>query len=175
MIGVIGYARIFVTVCMVTYLMTSVVRADPPGDPAAVSSEDGKYADKDGSPTYKVDKDGKVDFYSYIGFVRYSANCLQCHGPDGLGSTYAPSLVDSLKNLNYSEFFATVAGGKKNVSASQELVMPALGENKNVMCYLDAIYIYLRGRSTGAIGRGRPEAHEPKPAAFTTAEDSCMN
>ena len=101
---------------MVTYLMTSFVRADPPGDPAAVSSEDGKYADKDGNPTYKVDKDGKVDFYSYIGFVRYAANCLQCHGPDGLGSTYAPSLVDSLKTLNYGDFLATVAGGKKDVS-----------------------------------------------------------
>jgi methanol metabolism-related c-type cytochrome len=159
---------------MVTYFMTGFVRADPPGDPAAVSSDDGKYADKDGNPTYKVDKDGKVDFYSYIGYVRYSANCLQCHGPDGLGSTYAPSLVNSLKTLNYGDFLATVAGGKKDVSASEQLVMPALGENKNVMCYIDAIYVYLRGRSTGAIGRGRPAAHEPKPAAFTTAEDSCM-
>src|ERR1700709_2805505 len=137
-------ARLLSTACILTCLTTTFSHADKPGDPAGVNSEDGKYADKDGMPTYKVDKDGKVDFYSYIGFVRYSANCLQCHGPDGLGSTYAPSLVDSLKNLNYSEFFATVAGGKKNVSASQELVMPALGENKNVMCYLDAIYIYLR-------------------------------
>jgi methanol metabolism-related c-type cytochrome len=168
------FARTLVTACVATGLTIGFVRADPPGNPAAVSSEDGKYADKDGSPTYKVDKDGKVDFYSYIGFVRYSANCLQCHGPDGLGSTYAPSLVDSLKNLSYGDFLATVAGGKKDVSESQQLVMPALGENKNVMCYIDAIYVYLRGRSTGAIGRGRPAEHEPKPAAFGVAEDSCM-
>jgi methanol metabolism-related c-type cytochrome len=157
-----------------TCLTAGVVHADKPGDPAAVSSEDGKYADKDGNPTYKVDKDGKLDFYSYIGFVRYSANCLQCHGPDGLGSTYAPALVDSLKNINYNDFMATVASGKKDVTAAQQLVMPALGENKNVMCYIDAIYVYLRGRSTGAIGRGRPSEHEPKPDAFTKAEDSCM-
>jgi methanol metabolism-related c-type cytochrome len=167
-------ARTLMTACVATCLTAGFVRAEKPGDPAAVSSEDGKYADKDGNPTYKVQKDGKVDFYSYIGFVRYSANCLQCHGPDGLGSTYAPSLVDSLKNLNYNDVMATVAGGKKDVTASQQLVMPALGENKNVMCYIDAIYIYLRGRSDGAIGRGRPAEHEPKPAAFTTAEDSCM-
>ena len=167
-------ARTLVTVCLLTCLTVGVVRAEKPGDPAATSSQDGKYADKDGNPTYKVDKDGKVDFYSYIGFVRYSANCLQCHGPDGLGSTYAPSLVDALKDMNYNEFIATVAGGKQDVSESQHLVMPALGTNKNVMCFIDAIYIYLRARSTGAIGRGRPAEHEPKPAAFTKAEDSCM-
>jgi methanol metabolism-related c-type cytochrome len=174
MIGVTKRARILATACIATCLSIGIARSDPPGDPAAVSSQDGKYVDKDGSPTYKVGKDGKVDFYSYIGFVRYSANCLQCHGPDGLGSTYAPSLVDSLKNLSYNDVMATVAGGKKDVTAAQQLVMPALGENKNVMCYIDAIYVYLRGRSTGAIGRGRPAEHEPKPAAFSAAEDSCM-
>ena len=167
-------ARTLIMACTMTSLTTGFVHAEKPGDPAAVSSDDGKYADKDGNPTYKVEKDGKVDFYSYIGFVRYSANCLQCHGPDGLGSTYAPSLVDSFKSLDYNDVMATVAGGKKDVSESQQLVMPALGENKNVMCYIDAIYIYLRGRSTGAIGRGRPAAHDPKPAAFAAAEDSCM-
>lgn len=155
-------------------LSIGAVQADKPGDAAAVSSEDGKYMDKDGIPTYKIDQDGKLDFYSYIGFVRYSANCLQCHGPDGLGSTYAPSLVEALKTMDYSDFMKTVAGGKQNVSAAQTLVMPSLGANKNVMCYIDAIYVYLRGRSIGAIGRGRPEQHEPKPAAFSTAEDSCM-
>ena len=45
-----------------------------------------KYADKNGNPTYKVAPDGTVDFYTYAGFIRYSANCLQCHGPDGMGS-----------------------------------------------------------------------------------------
>ena len=154
--------------------MAGFARADGSGDPNAINSEDGKYTDKDGNPTYKVGPDGKVDFYSYIGFVRYSANCLQCHGPDGLGSTYAPSLVNSLKNLSYGDVLSTVANGKKNVSASENLVMPALGENKNVMCYIDAIYIYLRGRSNDAIGRGRPAEHEPKPDAFSQAEDSCM-
>lgn len=157
-----------------TGLMTSFVRADNPGNPAEASSQDGKYSDKDGNPTYKVDKDGKVDFYTYVGFIRYSANCLQCHGPDGLGSTYAPSLVDALKSMDYDQFVATVAGGKQDVSASQHLVMPALGTNKNVMCFIDPIYIYLRARSTGAVGRGRPAEHEPKPEAFTKHEDSCM-
>ncbi len=147
---------------------------DGSGNPAAVSDDDGKWSDKDGNPTFKIAPDGKVDWYTYIGFVQYSANCLQCHGPDGLGSTYAPSLVDALHTLSYGDFLATVAGGKKNVSAAQELVMPALGENKNVMCYIDAIYIYLRARSDGAVGRGRPATHAPKPKSYGTAEDSCF-
>jgi hypothetical protein len=52
--------------------------------------------------------------------------------------------------------------------------MPANGDNKNVMCFIDAIYIYLRARADDAIGRGRPEKHAAKPEAFTKAEDECM-
>lgn len=153
--------------------ITGIAKADAPADPKSVKAEDGKNFDKDGNPTFKIDGK-KVDFYTYIGFVRYSANCLQCHGPDGLGSTYAPSLVDALKRIDYNDFMATVASGKKDVNASQNLVMPALGDNKNVMCYIDAIYIYLRGRSTGDIDRGRPAEHEDKPADFSKTEDACM-
>jgi methanol metabolism-related c-type cytochrome len=166
--------RVFFSACMAAGLTIGFARAEKPGDPAAVSSDEGKYVDKDGRPTYKVDKDGKVDFYSYIGYVRYSANCMHCHGPDGLGSTYAPSLVNSLKGLDYADVMTTVANGKKDVSESSQLVMPSLGDNKNIMCYIDAIYIYLRGRSDGAIPRGRPAEHEPKPKGFAENEDSCM-
>jgi hypothetical protein len=52
--------------------------------------------------------------------------------------------------------------------------MPAFGDNKNVMCYLNDIYAYLRARSTGVVGRGRPDKHAPKPATFAAAEDKCM-
>jgi hypothetical protein len=52
--------------------------------------------------------------------------------------------------------------------------MPSWAENKNVMCYLNDIYVYLRARSTSALPRGRPEKHAPKPAAWTKNEDKCM-
>ena len=52
---------------------------DGSGDPAAVSSEDGKWTDKDGNPTFKIEPDGTVDWYTYAGFIRYSAECLRCH------------------------------------------------------------------------------------------------
>jgi methanol metabolism-related c-type cytochrome len=158
----------------VVMMPLNMARADGSGDPAAVKSEDGKWYDKQGNPTFKIGKDGAVDWYTYVGFLRYSSECLRCHGPDGLGSTYAPALTDVLKTMPYTQFYATVAGGMKAVSSSQDLVMPAEGQNKNVMCYIDAIYVYLRARSDGAVGRGRPEKHVSKPAGYTKTEDECM-
>ncbi len=147
---------------------------DGSGDPTAVKSDDGKWSDKDGNPTFKVESDGTVDWYTYVGFTRYSSECLRCHGPDGMGSSYAPALDEFMKRLDYSQFYAVVAGGKQDVSASQNLVMPANGENKNVMCFIDAIYVYLRARADDAVGRGRPEKRAPRPGSFTKAQDECM-
>lgn len=155
-------------------VLSSPAGADGSGDPAAASSADGEYSDKQGNPTYKIDKDGTVDWYTSVGYIRYTANCMQCHGPDGLGSSFAPSLVDALQTLSYSQFLDTVTNGKKNVSASQDLVMPAFGVNPNIMCYIDAIFIYLRARSDGALGRGQPQKNAPKPAGYSAAEDACM-
>jgi len=148
--------------------------ADGSGDPAAVKSVDGKYFDKDGNPTYKIQADGTVDWYTYSGYRRYHSECHVCHGPDGEGSTYAPALKDSLKRISYNDFLGIVAGGRKNVGTAQDSVMPAFGTNPNVMCYIDDIYIYLRSRANEAFGRARPEKREPRPEAFTKAEDACF-
>lgn len=168
------HVRIRAVMAALLLLVPSQVNADGSGDPAAVSSIDGEYADKDGNPTFKIDKDGTVDWYTSVGYIRYTANCMQCHGPDGLGSSFGPSLVDALKTLSYSQFTDTVTNGKQNVSASQDLVMPAFGTNPNVMCYLDAIFVYLRARSDGALGRGQPQKNAPKPAGYSKTEDACM-
>jgi methanol metabolism-related c-type cytochrome len=101
--------------------------------------------------------DGKVDMATYNGYRRYDNSCLRCHGPDGAGSSYAPSLVESLKHISYEQFSETVINGKKNVSTSQQLVMPAFGFVEDVANNLDDIYAYLKARSDGALGRGRPE------------------
>jgi methanol metabolism-related c-type cytochrome len=163
-----------VSALIVALCWTSFAAADGSGDPAAVKQEDGKYFDKDGNPTYKIGADGMVDWYTYSGFRRYNSECLRCHGPDGSGSSYAPALADSLKTLSYNVFLGTVAAGKKAVNTAQELVMPALGDDKNVMCYIDDIYVYLRARANNAIGRDRPGKHAEKPDAATKWEDSCM-
>ena len=77
--------------------------------------------------------------------------------PDGAGSSYAPALVDSLKTLSYTDFLDVVVNGRKNVSVSQQSVMPAFGEAMDVMENIDDIYSYLKARADGVIGRGRPE------------------
>ncbi|QIB33576.1 c-type cytochrome, methanol metabolism-related [Ancylobacter pratisalsi] len=168
------HARTGAAIAAALLLLTSPLAADGSGDPAAVSSSQGEYSDKQGNPTFKIEKDGTVDWYTSVGYLRYTANCMQCHGPGGLGSSFAPSLVEALKTLSYSQFLDTVTNGKKNVSASQDLVMPAFGVNPNVMCYIDAIFIYLRARSDGALGRERPENVAPKPDGYSAAENACM-
>ncbi len=144
-------------------------------DPAKpVRDEDGKYFDKDDAPTYNIGADGKVDWYTYSGYRRYHSECHVCHGPDGAGSSYGPALADSLKTMNYQHFDETVIQGRQNVNTAQKNVMPAFGENKNVMCYLDDIYVYLRARAEGALPRTRPEKHEDKPKSAKEAEQACI-
>jgi methanol metabolism-related c-type cytochrome len=155
-------------------LRCDAVRADGPGDPAAVKQEDGKYLDREGNPTYKIQEDGTVDWYTYSGYRRYHSECHVCHGPDGEGSTYAPALKNSLKTMSYGDFLGVVAAGRKNVSSSQDSVMPAFGSNQNVACYMDDLYVYLRARANDALGRVRPAKREAKPEAYTKAEESCI-
>jgi len=163
----VGAATIFVVSGGITSAQNAI-------DPTAVKSEDGKYFDKEGNPTFKVAADGTVDWYTYSGYRRYHSECHVCHGPDGMGSTYAPALAESAKTMSYSDFVGVVASGRKNVSSSQENVMPALGDNPNVACYMDDLYIYLRARANDAVGRVRPAKKEDKPDAYTEAENSCM-
>jgi methanol metabolism-related c-type cytochrome len=155
-------------------VMTVAAAADGSGDPAAVKQEDGKYYDKDGNPTYKVQSDGTVDWSTYSGFRRYHSECHVCHGPNGNGSSFAPALRSSLKTMSYGDFTNTVVNGRKNVTTSQENVMPSFANNPNAMCYLDDIYVYLRARANDAIPEGRPDKHEPKPKSAEQAEASCM-
>ncbi|TXN68933.1 c-type cytochrome, methanol metabolism-related [Methylobacterium sp. WL6] len=142
---------------------------------AAVKVEEGKYFDAEGHPTFHITDAGKkFDWYTYSGYRRYHAECHVCHGPDGMGSTYAPALKDSLKHLSYEEFIGILAGGKQDVSSSDQKVMPAFGDNKNVMCYSDDLYVYLKARASGAMGRVRPGDKEDKPEAAKKAEKECM-
>ena len=92
--------RIICLLAAATLLVAAggIAFADGSGDPTAVKNEDGKYLDKEGNPTYKVQSDGTVDWYTYSGYRRYHSECHVCHGPDGMGSSYAPALKDSSRS-----------------------------------------------------------------------------
>lgn len=138
------------------------------------TQEDGKFSDKDGNPTYSIKPDGTADWYTFSGFRRYHAECHVCHGPEGKGSSYAPALVDSVKTLSYDDFQAVIIQGKKKIGASENSVMPSFGTNRNVVCYIDDIWIYLKARSDGAIPEGRPAKKDPPSETFKKNEEECL-
>lgn len=112
-------------------------------------------ADQSTDKPYTV-TDGKVDKKTFNGWRRYTESCLRCHGPDGAGSSYAPSLVDSAKHMTQDEFNEIVVNGRTNVNSASENVMPPFGEVEDVVAYLDDIWAYLKARADGVLGRGRP-------------------
>ncbi len=116
---------------------------------------DSAPAESDAKP-YVV-QNGHVDHHVFNGYRRYGDNCLRCHGPDGAGSSYAPALVDSLKHMTKEQFENTVINGRQDVNTANQNVMPAFGLNPDVVENLDDIYGYLKARSDGALGRGRPK------------------
>jgi methanol metabolism-related c-type cytochrome len=146
----------------------------PVPDTASAVVQDGKHFTADETPTFSVEADGTVDWYTFSGFRRYHSECHVCHGPDGEGSSYAPALKNSVLTLDYYQFMEAVASGIQRVGATENQVMPAFGDNKNVMCYIDDIYIYLRARGVDAIPRGRPAKRADKPETFAKAENECL-
>ena len=94
--------------------------------------------------------DGKVDARTYNGYRRYHAVCNHCHGPDGMGSSFGPSLVLHLPDI---ETFRRIVRDGRGSGTS---VMKGFAGDANVAPYVDDIYAYLQARADGALGRGRP-------------------
>ncbi len=107
-------------------------------------------------PVYSVEN-GRVDQHTFNGYRRYGESCHRCHGPDGAGSSYAPSLTESLKTMTHDQFAEVVINGRQNVTKAQNNVMPAFGTTEDVVLYLDDIYGYLKARSEDKLPRGRPK------------------
>ncbi|MET0069220.1 MAG: c-type cytochrome [Candidatus Thiodiazotropha sp.] len=99
-------------------------------------------------------QDGKVDFGTYNGFRRYHADCHVCHGPAGMGSAYAPALLESLKVMSYGDFVNAVVTGREGMDNK---IMPSFAQNVDVIKYIADIYAYLKARADGVIGPARPD------------------
>lgn len=99
-----------------------------------------------------------VDQTTYDGWKQYNLNCARCHGEDVLGTTIAPHLVVSLKPEGaiptQEAFVQVVCAGRP------EKGMPswcALGMDP---AKINQIYSYVKGRSEGKIGPGRPAVRQ---------------
>jgi len=156
------------------------VAAKPKVDPA---TQEGKslegakwtgmrWANDNGEPSYRISEDGTIDWATYEGFKRYHSECHVCHGPNGLGSTFAPALADSLKTMTYDQFKETVSSGRQAAGG----VMPAFAPNPNVMCYVDDLYTYLKARADGVLKSGQAWVKKRVAKAKETQEyeKSCM-
>jgi mono/diheme cytochrome c family protein len=120
---------------------------------AALALLPGAAAQQAADKLYRIEN-GKVDAKTYNGFRRYHASCNHCHGPDGLGSTVGPSLVERAPDAD--AFRRIVRDG---VSGSRG-VMKGFADDPNVSPYVDDILAYVQARADGALPPGRPTRME---------------
>lgn len=99
-----------------------------------------------------------VDKDTYFGWRTYAANCQVCHGGSGLGSTFAPNLLDRLNNtVDHARFMFVLENGY----TGQVGAMPAWKSKQDVMKNADNLYRYLHARAAGQLPPGRPEKAKP--------------
>ena len=106
-----------------------------------------------------------VDADTFVGWRSFALNCQVCHGGSGLGSTFAPNLLDRLnQRVDYARFLLVVENGYTGHVG----VMPGWRATSDVMANRDNLYRYLRARADGRLPPGRPQkgppAASPAPA-----------
>ena len=77
---------------------------------------------------------GWMDFATYKGWRAYHAECHVCHGPDAMGSTYAPSLMVSLQEgLSYDDFFNVIMNGRGENRVLKKVMLCQLLEQTQML------------------------------------------
>lgn len=104
-------------------------------------------------PYHPAPKD-TVSEETYLGWKQFELNCARCHGEFGVGSSFAPALIVSLKDngtIPTKELFVTTV-----CQGRAEKGMPSWCAAGLEMDKIQDIYLYLKGRADGKIGLGRP-------------------
>ena len=145
-----------------------VINGNPPGEPPDYEGMELKDVLYFVDPKAKTVEErepisGWMDFATYDGWRRYHESCHVCHGPDGMGSTYAPAITESMKTMNWEYFANVVINGRGRAEgAAAGNVMPAFGEDGNVAPYVEDLYRYLKMRADGKVRRGVRMPRLPK-------------
>ena len=94
----------------------------------------------------------------YKGWQQYMLQCARCHGEEGQGSSFGPSLLVALRPDGHvpsrEEFLSILTEGREDKG------MPSAGKMGIDSVYLDGLYDYLQGRSDGRFHGGRPARRE---------------
>jgi mono/diheme cytochrome c family protein len=104
-----------------------------------------------------VVENGYVDASTMRGWEVYTGSCMACHGPDGLGSSFAPSLLRAAERRSFEDFGITIAEG---LEIRPGMVMPSFADDSRVMNHVVDIWNYLGARVEGGLPRGRPRLLE---------------
>lgn len=95
---------------------------------------------------------------TYQGWKQYELNCARCHGEYGVGTSFAPALIVSLKEggtvPTQESFITVVCAGRPDKG------MPGWCALGLEMDKIQWIYMYLKNRADGKIGIGRPAVRE---------------
>lgn len=131
--------------------------------------------------TYRI-LNGKADWGTYAGWFTYHLSCHMCHGQDASGTNVAPDLRKSLKTMTPEQFANIVLGRYRILDAPADgppdaavrksiidevlqhrrgvrgqLAMPVWNSDPGMKPHILDLYAYLKARSDGAIGTGRPK------------------
>jgi hypothetical protein len=93
---------------------------------------------------------------AYQGWKQFELNCARCHGEYGVGTSFAPALIVSLKDggtiPNEAAFIAVVCQGRPDKG------MPSWCQLGLEMDKIQNIYAYLKLRADGKVAARRPAA-----------------
>lgn len=133
-----------------------------------------KASTKKKREVYKV-VDGKVDDKTYVGWRLFNSTCFVCHGQNATGTDIAPNLLIAVEDMSEFRFRKKVLHkyfAKVNLDdpdrrlafleqvsadAAKEFKMPTWSDDPNIRPHISDLYAYLKARSDGALGEGRPE------------------
>jgi mono/diheme cytochrome c family protein len=139
-------------------LLLACSRAAPTPAPEPESPTPSAAATVAAADPYHPAPRDTVDVAEYRAWQQYQLQCARCHGEDGQGSSFGPSLLVGLKpdgNVpTRQEFLNVLANGRKDKG------MPTAAKIGIDSTYFDGLYQYLKGRSDGDLHGGRPARRE---------------
>ena len=108
--------------------------------------------------SYHVVPRDTVSQVVYDGWKQFALDCARCHGDFGVGTSFAPALIESVKpggTIPTQELFIqTVCAGRADKG------MPAWCALGLDISKMQTMHAYLVERASGRVGLGRPAVRE---------------